>query len=209
MQVTEESIATACNLPIDDEMWFKNKLITGGDVNQFLKPEHRDLNWAKGIPRDWIVDEWMDSLLMLKRYIACEGCYSTMFLFHLCFLLHLSGIKRMSLPYYFLRYLNSMAMKIQENPNTPPHGIYHQGFIKILIKSELGKLQRTWDTFLIQSGFEKEVHHPITQLHDKIVEPNQEASPSVNQPVIPRKGKRESCLNISNDPMEDTPTILQ
>jgi hypothetical protein len=27
MQVTEESIALACNLPTDGEKWFKNKLI--------------------------------------------------------------------------------------------------------------------------------------------------------------------------------------
>jgi hypothetical protein len=44
MQVTEDSITTTFNLPCDGEKWFKNKLITGGDVNQFLKPEHIDPN---------------------------------------------------------------------------------------------------------------------------------------------------------------------
>jgi len=44
MQVTEDSIASACNHPIDGEKWFKNKLISGGDVNQFLKTEHKDPN---------------------------------------------------------------------------------------------------------------------------------------------------------------------
>jgi hypothetical protein len=89
----------------------------------------------------------------------------------------------MNLPYYFLRDLNKMAMKIQENPKTPPHGIYHHGLIKVLIKAELGKLHKTWDQFLIQSGFEKEVHPPASQSHDKVVVPTQEASPSpVNQP---------------------------
>jgi hypothetical protein len=63
---------------------------------------------------------------MLKRYITCEGRYSTVFLFHLFFLLHLLGIKRMSPPYYFLRELNKIAMKIKENPKTPPHGICHR-----------------------------------------------------------------------------------
>jgi hypothetical protein len=116
MQFTEESIVVACNLPTDGERWFKNKLITGGDVNQFLNPEHRDPNWAKGIPRDWIVDEWMEALLMLKRFITCEGRYSIVFLFHLRFLLHLAGIKRMNLPYYFLRDLNKMAMRVQATP---------------------------------------------------------------------------------------------
>jgi hypothetical protein len=112
----------------------------------------------------------------------------------------------MCLPYCFLRYLNKMAMEIQANPKTPPHGIYHQGFIKILIKLELGKLQRTWDQFLIQLGFEKEVHPHVTQLYDKVVKPNQEASPNESQPVIPRKGKREACLNISDELVEATPT---
>ena len=70
--------------------------------------------------------------------------------------------------------------------------------IKILVKVELGKLQRTWDQLLIQSEFLKESHPHVTQLHDKIVEPNQEASPNTSQPVIPRKGKREACLNNSD-----------
>jgi hypothetical protein len=112
-----------------------------------LKLEHKDPNWVKGIPRDWIVDEWMEALLMLKRYITCEGWYSIVFMFQLRFLLHLSGIKRMSFPYYFVRDLNKMAMKIQANPKTPSHGIYNQGLIKILIKAELEKRQSTWDQF--------------------------------------------------------------
>jgi hypothetical protein len=115
----------------------------------------------------------------------------------------------MSLPYYFLRDLNNMAMKIQANPKTPPHGIYHQGLIKKLIKVGLEKLQRTWDRFLIQSGFEKEVHPTAIELHDNVPEPNQEASPNASQPVIPRKGKREAYLNISDEPVEATPTSLE
>jgi hypothetical protein len=87
-------------------------LITGGYVNQFLKPEHRDPNWDKGIPRDWIVDEWMEALLMLKRFITYEGRYFVLFLFHLQSMFHLVEIKRIDLPCYFLRDLNNMAMKV-------------------------------------------------------------------------------------------------
>jgi len=46
-------------------------------------------------------------------------------------------------------------------------------------------------------------------LHDKIVEPNQEASPNTSQPVILRKGKREAYLKVSDDPVDTTPTSLQ
>jgi hypothetical protein len=118
-------------------------LITGGYVNHFLKPENIDPNWSKGIPMDWIANEWMESLLMLKRFITSEGHYYVVFLFHLRFMLHLAGIKRMNLTYYFLRDLNKMAMKVQANPKTPPHGIYHRVLIKVLFKDELGKLQKT------------------------------------------------------------------
>jgi hypothetical protein len=110
-----------------------------------LKPEHRDPKWAKGILNDWIVDECMEALLMLKRFISCEGHYSIIFLFHLGFLLHLEGIKRMDLPYYFLWDLKQMAMKFQTNPKTPSHKIYHQDLIKVIVKAELGKLQKLWD----------------------------------------------------------------
>jgi hypothetical protein len=83
MQFTKESIVVSCNLPIDGERWFKNKLITGEDVNQFLNPERRDPNWDKGIPRDWIIDGWIEAFLMIKIFITCKGRYSVVFLFHL------------------------------------------------------------------------------------------------------------------------------
>jgi hypothetical protein len=124
-------------------------LITGGDVNQFLNLEHRDPNWANEILGDWIIDEWMEGLLILKRFITCEGRYYIVFLFHLRFFLHLSGIKRLNLPYYLLHDLKNMAMRVQENPKTPPHGIFHQGLIKFLFKANLGNLHKTWDHFLI------------------------------------------------------------
>ena len=82
MQVTEESRVVSCNLPTDGERWFKNKLITRGDINQFLNPKHRDPNWAKYIPWYSIADEWMESVLILNRFITCEGLSSIVFLFH-------------------------------------------------------------------------------------------------------------------------------
>jgi hypothetical protein len=56
---------------------------------------------------------------MLKIFITCEGRYSIVFIFHLQFRLHMEGIKRMNRPYYFLRDLKKMAMKVQDNPKTP------------------------------------------------------------------------------------------
>jgi hypothetical protein len=85
----------------------------------------------------------------------------------------------MNLPYYFLQDLNNMAMRVQENPKTPPHGIFHQGMIKVLFKAKLGKLQRTWDKLLIHSRFEKENHSLASQSHENIVNPDQETLSNV------------------------------
>jgi hypothetical protein len=95
----------------------------------------------------------------------------------------------MNLPYYFLWDLNKMAMRVQANPKTPPHGIFHQGLIKVLVKAELGKLQKTWDQFLIQSGYEKENHASASQSHGNIVKPDQETPANVGQSTPAKKGK--------------------
>jgi hypothetical protein len=95
----------------------------------------------------------------------------------------------MNLPYYFLRDLNKMTMKVQDNPKTPPQGIFHQGWTKIIVKDELGKLQNTWDHFLIQSGFEKEKHSPSSQSHGNIVKPDQETPSNVDQSATAKNGK--------------------
>jgi len=87
-----------------------------------------------------------------------------------------------------------MAMRVQENPKTPPHGIFHQGMIKVHVKAKLGKLKRTWDQFLIHSGFEKENHSLASQSHGNIVNPDQETLSNVGQSTIAKKGKRATCF---------------
>jgi hypothetical protein len=67
MEVTEGFIVEACHIPTDEEKWFKNKRITGGDVNPFMEPKLKDPNWSKGIPKDWLVGDWLDTLKMGSR----------------------------------------------------------------------------------------------------------------------------------------------
>ena len=44
LQVSEDSIVEAFNLPHEGERWFKGQVITGGDLNSFFKDAHRDPN---------------------------------------------------------------------------------------------------------------------------------------------------------------------
>ena len=46
-----------------------------------------------------------------------------------------------------------ISARVKTKPNTPPHCIYHQGLIKMVIRHQLRKLNRTWDHFLFQGGF--------------------------------------------------------
>lgn len=47
-----------------------------------------------------------------------------------------------------------MSQKIQSNPSLKHWHIFHKGLIKILVSHQLHKMNRTWDEFLRDKGFE-------------------------------------------------------
>ena len=49
-----------------------------------------------------------------------------------------------------------MSFRVQSHPETPPHGIYHQGLIKKLIVDQLKEKGRSWDHFIFWGGFKSE-----------------------------------------------------
>jgi hypothetical protein len=151
----------------------------------------------------------MEDFLILKIFITCEGRYSILFIFHLQFLLHLTRIKRMNLPYYFSGDLKKMDMTVQANPKIHPHRIYHHGLIKVIVKGKLGKLQNTWDQYLNQSSFEKKVHPPAVKSHEKVANLEQGNSSSASQPTTSKKRKRETCVKTPDEPLEYSPTRQQ
>jgi hypothetical protein len=62
IEVTEETLANVTNLPRIGEYWFK-KLTLGIEIcNRFLKEKYQNASWAKGVPREYIVDEWQAPL---------------------------------------------------------------------------------------------------------------------------------------------------
>ena len=58
-----------------------------------------------------------------------------------------------------LKSLAKMYAKVQANPDTPPHAIYHRGLIKILICHWLKELNRSWDYFMFLGGLKFESAH--------------------------------------------------
>ena len=54
IQVIEESIATTRKFLVDKECWFKSNNIHVENYNHFVKQEHQNPNWKRGIPRSWM-----------------------------------------------------------------------------------------------------------------------------------------------------------
>jgi hypothetical protein len=79
MEVSENTISYATSLLREGEKWFKNCPVGKDLCNWFLKPEFQDENWAKEIPQAWIKDEWHAPLVILYKYLTCEGCYALTF----------------------------------------------------------------------------------------------------------------------------------
>ena len=82
-----------------------------------------------------------------------EGRFNTTHLLHMRFLCHISGYKALRLTYFIHTDLLKMSKKIHSNPNTPPHHVFHTRLIKILVKSELDRKNKSWDTFIKEVGF--------------------------------------------------------
>ena len=69
------------------------------------------------------------------------------------FLQHISGIKKLNLPFYLLKSMGKMATRVCNHPDSTSNNVFHHGLIKLLITQELEKEERSWSHFLFWSGF--------------------------------------------------------
>lgn len=111
-KVIEQSIVEALSLRQTGERWYKGQALGATNLNFFLKTEHHNLVWKKGVPKDWLKEEWQKVLIVVQRYITCEGRFNTTHLLHMRFLFHILGYKALNLPYFLHTYLLKMSTKI-------------------------------------------------------------------------------------------------
>ena len=52
--MTEDSIVEATGLSMEGDKWFKRVSLKPLDYNHLLVREHKDPDWAKGIPWVWV-----------------------------------------------------------------------------------------------------------------------------------------------------------
>jgi hypothetical protein len=134
-------------------------------------------------------------LLVVQRYITCEGQFNTTHLLHMRFLYHISGYKALNLPYFLHTNLLKMSKKIQSNPSAPSHHIFHVGLIKILVKYDLDKKNKPWDIFVKEVGFSQ-----LTQKKKigKLVKPLRSVPGGQSPPTQEIVTKQQGSLHASS-----------
>jgi hypothetical protein len=145
MLVTEQTIAKACRLVVGGERWWKKEHVVTEFVNQFLLPEKQNPDWRRGIPRSWVRPEWHTALVVIHRYITCEGRFSLIYIYHIRILMHLNGDYPLNLPYFLLKSLTKMSKKVQSISTNAKGSLFHQVLIKTLVMSALNELQKPWN----------------------------------------------------------------
>jgi hypothetical protein len=146
--VTEEFIAEAIQLPATGQRWTKGPLVDKELYAQLLKPQYRNTKWSEGTSRTWLEPQWAQVLIILQRYLTCEGRYTIIFPCHARLLLHFTSTP-LNIPFFLLKSLKRMAEQVQRVSEFRG-SLFHFGLVKILITSALSKKQETWDLFTVK-----------------------------------------------------------
>jgi len=153
--VNEVFIAEATGLYRAGERWFKNREFHNNSWKQILKSPNMDVSvFKKGIPSTALKSKWRNILLLLQKFVTCEGRYGTFYVYHMRLMLHFLG-EDLNLPYFLYQSLKKMASCVQRRVQFLETTVYHHGLVKILIEHHLSKSNDTWDDFLIRNHFEE------------------------------------------------------
>lgn len=153
VRVSEDILSQVFNLPLNGERWFKNHKVDEDSLLQFLKPEAPKPDWSVGIPIKHLYEKWAAAIIAIRQYITCEGRYNYLYRFHLRFLLHLTGEKEMNLPFFLIKDLIKISVKIQKNPLAIDSSLAHHSLITMIVFNQIIRNGLSIRSFLNDSGF--------------------------------------------------------
>ena len=119
-----------------------------------LKPEFKESNLTKGVPRIWLLEEYDRLLFIIQIFFTCEGRYSWVLQCHFKLLLHFTGKKEIDLPFFLFMSLQRMISKAQRKPEKLEKSIFHHALIKLIVMEKLKKEGKDWSTFLFVSNYQ-------------------------------------------------------
>ena len=82
-------MADVTGLPRIGERWFKNMGIEGNEWSVFIKNPSMDTTiFKKGIPNTTLKSKWRNVLLVIPKFITCEGRFGSKFFSHVLLMMH-------------------------------------------------------------------------------------------------------------------------
>jgi hypothetical protein len=186
LTINEATLREVTGLPNRGAKYFKGVGINKEMCQRFLKEDHQHPDWKKGIPRNYIKEEYHPMIASLQRFLTCEGRYAVTFIYHLRLLLHFEGGPEIDFPYFLWMSLNKMVRGVKSLSKTEKTSIYHQGLIKMLVLHEIRKQRISWKVLITQ-------HLPT---ENKPVEEAQRA-PKKNKEPQKKKSKKDKATPSS------------
>ena len=105
--------------------------------------------FKKGILVTTLKSKWRNLLLVIQKFITCEGRFGNMFFYHVRLLMHFIDGNEINLPYFLLCSLRKMATNIQRRIQFIDNALYHHGLVKIMIEAHLRIRGDNLEDFLV------------------------------------------------------------
>lgn len=87
-----------------------------------------------GILVSALEEKWASLLLIIQKFITCEGRFGSMYMYHTQLLMNFIENQTINFPHFLLNSLKKMSITVQKNlGDVEPH-LYHHGLMKILIE---------------------------------------------------------------------------
>ena len=137
-------------LPASGQHWFNNckvKEVPWTLLFQSCKVTSCD----RGMPISMLKPRWHDLLMILKKFVTCEGRYGLVFLYHLHLLMIFIGYP-LNMPFYFHRSLYKMSKRYKRQQAN--NSLFHHGLIKLIVVYYLSLQGYSWRAFIAHNGFE-------------------------------------------------------
>jgi hypothetical protein len=151
LEVIEEFLIQAMDLPVVGQKWFKNAKFE--EVPWTLMFTSRKITSCdRGMPISSLKPRWHDLLAIVKQFITCEGRFRLVFLYHLRLLMSFIGFP-LNMPYFQLRNLYKMGKRFRKQRSDS--SLFHHGLIKIILVHQLQLQNDCWDAIISRNGFGK------------------------------------------------------
>lgn len=109
--------------------------------------------FKNGIPVTTLKGKCRNLLLVIQKFVTCEGRFGTNFFYNASFLMHFIDRNEINFPYFLLQSLRKMTSSIQRKSRSIDNSIYHHRIIKILIEAHMKAKGDNLQDFLVKNNF--------------------------------------------------------